>query len=85
MPPMQPDDQERLARLESQVNYLLRYLGVDADAAADDAIPPQVAALIQQGKLIQAIKVYRRMTGLGLKEAKDAVDAMARALRGGTR
>jgi ribosomal protein L7/L12 len=33
--------------------------------------------LVAQGKKIQAIKDLRAATGLGLKEAKDAVDAMA--------
>ena len=32
-----------------------------------------------QGNMIDAIKLYRERTGAGLKEAKDAVDAMARA------
>jgi hypothetical protein len=38
--------------------------------------PPELAALVQNGKLIEAIKLYRQMTGVGLKEAKDAVDAL---------
>ena len=36
----------------------------------------EVAALKGEGKLINAIKLYREKTGLGLKEAKDAVEAM---------
>lgn len=35
-----------------------------------------VKALLQAGNKIEAIKVYRQLTGLGLKEAKDAVEAM---------
>ena len=38
----------------------------------------QVKAQLRKGNKIEAIKIYREMTGLGLKEAKDAVDAMAR-------
>ncbi|MEV6966237.1 ribosomal protein L7/L12 [Hamadaea sp. NPDC051192] len=37
----------------------------------------EVAALLAEGKKIQAIKLYRELTGVGLKEAKDAVEAMA--------
>ena len=37
----------------------------------------QYLDLIEEGKKIQAIKLYREQTGVGLKEAKDAVDAMA--------
>jgi hypothetical protein len=33
--------------------------------------------LLQQGKKIEAIKVYRERTGAGLREAKDAVEAIA--------
>jgi len=36
----------------------------------------QVRQLKQDGKLIDAIKLYRQATDLGLKEAKDAVEAM---------
>jgi large subunit ribosomal protein L7/L12 len=36
----------------------------------------EVRSLKAQGKLINAIKVYRERTGLGLKEAKDAVEAL---------
>jgi hypothetical protein len=37
----------------------------------------QVQSLLMQGKKIQAIKVYRELTGVGLKEAKDAVEQLA--------
>jgi large subunit ribosomal protein L7/L12 len=36
----------------------------------------EVRSLKAGGNLIQAIKVYRENTGLGLKEAKDAVEGM---------
>lgn len=36
----------------------------------------QVRLLLQQNKKIEAIKVYREATGCGLKEAKDAVEAI---------
>lgn len=36
----------------------------------------EVRALIGKGELIDAIKLYREIHGVGLKEAKDAVDAM---------
>jgi ribosomal protein L7/L12 len=40
----------------------------------------QVHQLLRLGKKIEAIKIYRDMTGLGLKEAKDAVEAIERTL-----
>ena len=33
--------------------------------------------LLQQGKKIEAIKIYRERTGAGLREAKDAMEALA--------
>ncbi len=41
---------------------------VDVDTAIQNAI--------RAGQKIEAIKLYREKTGLGLKEAKDAIDAM---------
>jgi hypothetical protein len=37
----------------------------------------QVLALLRQGRKIEAIKVFRAATNCGLKEAKDAVEALA--------
>lgn len=37
----------------------------------------EIVSLLEQGKKIQAVKLYRERTGVGLKEAKDAVDAIA--------
>lgn len=39
---------------------------------------PAVQELIRSHQLIAAIKLYRTETGLGLKEAKDAVEAWQR-------
>src|SRR3954453_12151746 len=38
----------------------------------------EVLSLLEQGQKIGAIKLYRERTGAGLKEAKDAVEAMQR-------
>lgn len=43
-----------------------------------DWLPPEVAAAIQSGRTIEAIKLLRESTGLGLAEAKAAVDHYAR-------
>jgi hypothetical protein len=47
--------------------------------------PPAVMAAIQQGKLIVAIKIYRELTGLGLREAKEAVDGWSNQVKSGWR
>jgi ribosomal protein L7/L12 len=57
-----------------------RIRAVRAPAAATSAVTRADALAIgdalRAGNKIEAIKLYRAATGLGLKEAKDAVDAM---------
>jgi ribosomal protein L7/L12 len=48
------------------------------DGAAGDGAASAVLAALSAGKKIEAIKLYRQRTGVGLKEAKDAVEAMER-------
>ena len=40
----------------------------------------EIVNLLRQGRKIEAIKIYRERTKLGLKEAKDAVEALERQL-----
>jgi Ribosomal protein L7/L12 C-terminal domain len=80
---MDSSETDRVVQLERQVYFLFRRLGIDPGVAlVDDELPSSLYDAIARGKLIQAIKIYREATGVGLKEAKDAVDAMAgRGLR----
>ena len=52
----------------------------DARTLGVDEVSGEVIDLLRQGRKIDAIKVYRAETGVGLKEAKDAVDAVEREL-----
>ncbi|MFF4347316.1 ribosomal protein L7/L12 [Streptomyces sp. NPDC001530] len=63
----------RIARVEHKLDLILDHLGLHQD----DPQLPQVAALLRDGKKIQAIKAYREATGADLKEAKEAVDRMS--------
>ncbi len=76
---MNSSDDDRIIRLERQVDFLFRRLGIDPDLALadDDALPTALYDALARGKMIQAIKIYRETTGVGLKEAKDAVEALA--------
>jgi ribosomal protein L7/L12 len=56
-------------------------LAVTAQASALVSTEAELVALIQAGKKIQAIKVYREATGAGLRIAKEAVDTMERNMR----
>ena len=58
--------------------------GPAVGAAAEEAAPEQdsfdVVLENDGGKKIQVIKVVRELTGLGLKEAKDTVEAAPKAI-----
>jgi ribosomal protein L7/L12 len=41
---------------------------------------PQIDEMLRQNRKIEAIKVYRQATNSGLKDAKDAVDAIEKEL-----
>jgi ribosomal protein L7/L12 len=43
----------------------------------DSSFEGQIISLLEQGQKIGAIKLYREKTGVGLKEAKDFIDALA--------
>ncbi|HVB45394.1 MAG TPA: MazG family protein [Streptosporangiaceae bacterium] len=41
-------------------------------------LPPELVAMARSGNLIKAIKAYRELTGVGLKEAKAVMEQVAR-------
>lgn len=43
--------------------------------------PEEIVAAVDSGNKIEAIKLLREKTGLGLKEAKDAIDALVQERR----
>lgn len=72
--------QRRIAALEARVDRLYELLGETPEAAAPagvpgaDGFPPEVVRLALAGRKIQAIKLLREETGLGLAEAKQVVE-----------
>ncbi len=74
------ETRNRLRRLEQKVDFLLNELGlVEKEEANLPLIHPdmaEVVALLKQNNKIAAIKVYRQIMGVGLKEAKDAVERL---------
>ncbi len=77
----------RLALLEHQVRLLSERVGVPCPTFASDVgatapsqfeggVPAEVVALARAGNAIAAIKLYRELTGAGLREAKDVVDSL---------
>jgi len=76
---MEAPDYERLRRIETLIDHLYAHLGLDPasvpDRAPPSSMPADIAALVDSGKKIHAIKLYREHYGVGLKEAHDAVEA----------
>jgi hypothetical protein len=87
------DHGRRIADLERKVAELYKRLGQAEPASLGDdsglsepaslvaSEDPRLIELIQGGKEIQAIKLYRELTGVGLAEAKDSVDRLASMYR----
>ena len=49
----------------------------ETGGAQVEGLETEVLAILESGRKIQAIKLYRERTGVGLKEAKEAVEALA--------
>ncbi|WP_433061268.1 ribosomal protein L7/L12 [Dactylosporangium sp. CS-033363] len=70
-----PQTTRRLVAIERKLDLIMDHLGiVEPEPEAD----PMVLEELRQGRKIQAIKRYREITGLGLKDAKDEVEALGR-------
>jgi hypothetical protein len=68
----------RTLHLDAKLDLLLKYSGLQYDPYKD--LPPGVADALRNRQKVQAIKLYRAATGVGLKDAKDFVaEALRRA------
>jgi ribosomal protein L7/L12 len=67
----------QIPRLERKVDLLLKHLNLAFEDKAGEMVRP----LLLAGKKLDAIKEYRRITGVGLKDAKDAVEAIEWEIR----
>ncbi len=68
--------QWRIARIERKIDLVMRHLGVEEPG---DSMEP-VRTILASGNKIAAINAYREQTDAGLKEAKDAVEAIQREM-----
>ncbi|MCP4784068.1 MAG: hypothetical protein GY903_21190 [Fuerstiella sp.] len=58
------------------MDAVIQHLNVDIpEVFAKYGLSTTVAELADEGKKIEAIKVHRTETGVGLKDAKDAIEA----------
>lgn len=69
---------QRVQRLEAQMAFLMRDLGVAYPDMPDWTPSPEVAELVVKGDTKGAIRLLREQTGASLKDAKEMVDQMRR-------
>jgi ribosomal protein L7/L12 len=70
---------QSIGRLERKTDYILKQLKLEYTDDPEGSIPPELAevyALLKQGKRLQAIQAYRKLTGVGVDEAANAVDGL---------
>ena len=68
----------RMNRMEAMMQALLIHLGINP-AEITPQEPPEIRGIreaLRLGDRMKAIKLYRGLYGVGLKEAQDALDAM---------
>jgi ribosomal protein L7/L12 len=88
---MTPEELGRLYTLEAKVYHLealiqvlLARLGINPSEVEPQAPSPNqnIQAALMRGNKIEAIKLYQDQTGVGLKEARNYIDALERQMRG---
>ncbi|MCX4527224.1 MULTISPECIES: hypothetical protein [unclassified Streptomyces] len=65
--------QRRADRLERRLGLVLDHFGI---AEPEPAGLEEVRTLAREGRTVEAIRVYRKVTGADLLEAKQAVEAL---------
>ena len=65
----------RIEELETRLKFIYRRLNIEyMDPNSDPVLSPQIQEALRRGNKIEAIKIYREMTGVGLAEAKQMID-----------
>lgn len=70
----------RVQNLEQRIEQIAAHLGLPPLTTGPtlQQLGPEFEQALLAGKKIEAIKLHRRATGLGLKESKEAVEQIAR-------
>ena len=65
----------RVNELEDRLKFLYRRLNIEyMDPNSDPALDSRIQDALRNGNKIEAIKIYRELTGVGLAEAKQVID-----------
>jgi hypothetical protein len=72
----------RVDEMEAHLKFLYRRFNIDyADSSSNPALSPQIQDALRRGNKIEAIKLYRELTGVGLAEAKSVIDRAEQFLK----
>jgi ribosomal protein L7/L12 len=67
---------KRVEKLERQVAVLFNHLRLEYHEEPTTGVSPKILDLVRKGRKIQAIKLYREETGVGLREAKLFIESL---------
>jgi ribosomal protein L7/L12 len=67
---------KRVEKLEHQVAVLFDHLRLEYHEEPNAGVSPEILELVHEGNKIQAIKLYREETGVGLREAKKFIESL---------
>lgn len=65
----------KLRRIDRKLDLIIQSLGIELPETVVSGLSSEVCRMADQGEKIEAIKRHREETGVGLKEAKDAIDS----------
>ncbi|WP_240220106.1 hypothetical protein [Rheinheimera hassiensis] len=67
---------KRIRFLEVKVDALIKHNGIEFDDST--LVPVEVHKAVKAGQRLKAIRLYRKITGAGLKEASEVIDDLVK-------
>ncbi|MFN4056400.1 MAG: hypothetical protein ACK4GU_16190 [Alishewanella aestuarii] len=67
---------KRIRFLEVKVDALIKHTGIEFDD--NTLIPVEVHKAVKAGQRLKAIRLYRKITSAGLKEASEVIDGLVK-------
>jgi hypothetical protein len=74
-----PSQDGSILQIDRKLTMLTEHFKLKWDPTV--GVPEQVLAKIRAGNKIEAIKLYRELTGKGLKESHDLIDEIDKRIR----
>ena len=69
------NQKDQIKILNNKLNKIINHLGIEDEEL--NKINDELNKLIIEGQKVKAVKLYRMTTGVGLKESKEYIDALA--------